>query len=79
MDEITRELRQYTEGPPSCIHVQRGLCDDCQAEYDEDPSAYYEYGDHPQGIANWQALQAEMDAEASRPVSPAGGDSDIPF
>ena len=38
----------------TCIHClaadMTGMCDDCQAEYDEDPSAWYEFGFHPRGI-----------------------------
>src|SRR5262249_53714744 len=56
--------------PPTCIHAARGPCPACQAEYDEDPQAYLEYGDHPQGLANWRALQAEMAAGAAEAVPP---------
>jgi hypothetical protein len=70
--------------PATCIHQPTGLCPACQAEYDEDPVAWMEYGDHPAGLANWRALQAEMDEQAQRPHqddSGAGnvGDDVIPF
>lgn len=69
--------------PPPCVHSPDGicLCECCQESYDEDPQAYIEFGDHPQGIANWQALQDEMDQaraeEAALPVSVP--DPTIPF
>lgn len=61
----------------TCIHAESGLCPACQAEYDEDPRAYLEFGDHPQGIANWKALQEEMAAEPE--PGPAVDMSDVPF
>lgn len=46
-----------------CIHTAgAGLCPACQEAFDEDPGAWLEYGDHEQGIANWKALLAELDA-----------------
>ena len=42
----------------TCIHQQQagatGLCRRCQDDYDEDPDAWWEFGDHPAGIARWQ-------------------------
>jgi hypothetical protein len=38
----------------TCIHAQHGLCAKCQADYYEDPQAYVEFGQHPQGEANWK-------------------------
>ncbi len=61
----------------TCIHATAGLCPKCQADYDADPLAYLEYGDHPAGIANWRALQEEMAANLSRPVLPQ--DDSMPF
>jgi hypothetical protein len=46
----------------TCVHAESGLCDACQADYDEDPESWEEFGSHPAGIANWEALQAEMRA-----------------
>jgi hypothetical protein len=65
----------------TCIHSKMGLCESCQADYDADPAAWVEYGDHPAGIAAWQALQEEMDREMGRaraePVPPP--DPTVPF
>ena len=41
------------------------LCPACQAAYDEDPSAYAELGDHPEGLANWKAEQEAIAAYAA--------------
>ncbi len=66
--------------PPPCIHTNgTGLCAACQAGFEYDPQAYFEFGDHPQGLANWQAVQEEIAAEAARPVTPYQPDPDIPF
>ena len=48
-----------------CNHRIDGLCPACQADHDEDPSAWEEYGNHPQGQANWQALLDDIAAEAA--------------
>jgi hypothetical protein len=50
----------------TCIHADRGLCPDCREEYEEDPSGWLEYGQHPAGLARWRALQARV-AAASPP------------
>lgn len=62
-----------------------GLCETCQYDYDVDPGAYMEFGEHPDGQANWAALLAEMEAErqqylelAGAPTLPVDDDS-IPF
>ena len=52
--------------PYTCIHADSGLCDTCQADWDYDPDSYAEFGDHPEGLARWRALQEEMTAEAAR-------------
>jgi len=71
----------------TCNHNHKlnktGLCDQCEADFDTDPCAFAEYGPHPEGEANWQALLAEMaadDAAAEEVVklTPAELD-DIPF
>lgn len=68
----------------TCTHNERdgktGLCPTCRAEYAEDPSAFIEYGAHPQGEANWRALQEEIAADnaASGPVPPDAW-VDVPF
>lgn len=64
----------------NCIHALPGLCPGCQASYEEDPGAWIEFGDHPEGIARWEALQAEMAAyHAANPQTDVHDDSDIPF
>lgn len=50
-----------TESWQTCIHQADGLCPDCLESFQADPNAWIEYGDHPQGIANWQRLLAEME------------------
>ena len=53
--------------PTPCIHGDgQTLCPDCQREYDEDPTAWEEWGHHPRGIANAKALDDEMREEAVR-------------
>ena len=53
--------------PPACIHGDgQSLCPSCQADYDYDPSAYVEFGEHPQGIANWRDLQEQIAADAAK-------------
>lgn len=56
-----------------------GLCRTCQEEYDYDPQAWIDYGHHPQGEANWQALQDEIAADAANRPAPSEPDPDIPF
>jgi hypothetical protein len=67
--------------PPGYAVEGGGLCPACAADYDADPTAWLEYGDHPAGIAAWKALQEEMDREATRartePVPPP--DPTVPF
>lgn len=74
----------------TCIHVVDGvgLCQQCADDYDEDPTAYMEFGDHPDGVKRWQEEQARIDAErhvlngCGGPEGcfcPDEGDSDIPF
>lgn len=69
----------------TCIHrlsvSADGLCPACQEDYDTDPESWIEFGDHPQGIANWKAEQeliAQWEREqAARP--PVECDPEIPF
>jgi hypothetical protein len=67
----------------SCIHAARGLCPACRAAYEEDESAWHEFGDHPAGIARWreeQRLWAEYEAERrGTEAAPAADDSEIPY
>lgn len=44
----------------TCIHSESGLCPACQEDFDADPEAWFEFGDHPAGIERWEALQAEI-------------------
>ncbi len=51
---------------PACVHPRTTrLCGECQQLFDRDPLGYIEWGEHPAGIARWQALQEEI-AEAAR-------------
>lgn len=45
----------------TCIHQESGLCPDCQSEYDADPQAWIEFGNHQKGIENWNSIKAEME------------------
>lgn len=55
----------------TCIHSTAGLCPACQADYDEDPAAWLEFGDHPEGIARWKAEQERIDRNAAdQPTMP---------
>lgn len=62
----------------TCIHSALGLCQSCQADYDTDPTAYIEFGDHPAGIARWQAEQAIIEASMAESV-PVPTGPDIPY
>lgn len=67
---------------PDCIHAPGGLCPDCQADYEEDPEAWLEFGEHQAGIERWRKLQEEMDADAAaqRLMAAEGApDKHIPF
>jgi hypothetical protein len=66
----------------TCIHSTDGLCEQCQADYDEDPDAWIEYGPHPAGIARWaaeQAMQAEWCRQHPASTEPLKPDPEIPF
>ncbi len=71
------------EGVPGCVHGtgdEGDLCDNCLAEYLEDPEAWHEFGEHPQGRENWRDLQADMDAYAAeRDGMPIVDATDIPW
>ncbi len=57
--------------PPACVHTTDGtLCPSCRHEWEEDPTAYNEYGDHPEGLKRWRALQADMAARPPQPHRP---------
>lgn len=65
--------------PRPCIHGDgTNLCPACQEDYDGDPDAWEEFGQHPQGIANYQALLEEIAADAER-IAPVEPDPNIPF
>lgn len=69
----------------TCIHAtsagSAGLCDQCYADYQEDPEAFLEFGDHPEGLARWRELQAEMSEYAARQAAlpTTAPDPTIPF
>lgn len=73
------------EYPPRCIHAKEGeqLCEACEEAFEEDPGAYLEYGDHPEGLRRWQELQTELDYEAiawlEHTLRNPCPESDIPF
>lgn len=65
-----------------CIHQERGLCPACQADYDQDPQAFEEYGDHPAGLERWnrelQDILADMDQQGHRDLE-RQLDDEFPF
>lgn len=66
----------------TCIHAASGLCPECQADYDEDPDAWIEFGPHPEGIARWkaeEAIQAEWERQNPAPTETQPPDPVIPF
>jgi hypothetical protein len=68
--------------PPPCVHTEGiGLCAACQEAFGEDPQAYCEYGDHPEGIANFRRDQEMIDADmrARDTQPPSVPDPSIPF
>lgn len=74
----------------TCVHREpgtEGLCGQCQADYEEDPSAWIEFGPHPAGQENLHRLQEEMNEEATaertldamQDASPRDAWDEIPF
>jgi hypothetical protein len=61
----------------TCVHCCDGLCPVCQAQFEEDPDSWIQFGDHPAGIANWEALCAEM--RAYSPLCSERPDASLPF
>jgi hypothetical protein len=49
----------------TCIHATRGLCPECQTEYEEDPAAWIEFGMHTTGLVNW-ALEEQRQQQSWR-------------
>lgn len=54
------------------------LCPRCQAAFDEDPQAWEEFGDHPEGLRSWEELKRELAAAVQNPTPPEAWDG-IPF
>jgi len=63
-DDWLLELAERLSVEPACKHRTRGLCLDCWDDYQEDPTAWAEYGYHAQGEANTKALFAELAADS---------------
>lgn len=67
----------------TCIHQPKGLCPACEQEYQIDPDAWIEFGDHPDGIQRWKDLQAEMEQDRLNAMAgesgPSTNDPDVPF
>lgn len=62
---------------PNCIHTKEGFCPDCQESFDADPDAWWEFGEHPEGIARWESFMAQFDIGLD--PSPLMVGDDIPF
>ena len=73
-----KESATVPEPPPdlNCIHSDKGLCPECRADYDVDPEAWIEFGQHKAGIERWWKFQAELEAaqreEPTTPPVPGG-------
>lgn len=65
--------------PTTCIHRESGLCPDCCQAYEEDPEAWYEFGDHTDGIARSKAQDEEIRREYDQTMSDSIDRTDIPF
>jgi hypothetical protein len=81
IEDWLEELAERLAVEPACKHRTRGLCLDCWDDYQEDPTAWAEYGYHAQGEANTKKLFAEL-AEmppATEPPMEMAGPNDIPF
>lgn len=55
-----------------CIHDENGLCPACHDDYQADPAAWIEYGDHADGLDNWQRTKDEIAADAENNQSEPG-------
>lgn len=77
------QTRWTTTPGLTCIHARAGLCPACLDDYLEDPTAWMEYGNHPQGIANWQEeerrIAEEMVDLTDLPDDLDDRDDDVPF
>jgi hypothetical protein len=81
IEDWLEDLAERQKIEPACKHRTRGLCLDCWGDYQEDPTAWAEYGYHAQGEANTKKLFAEL-AEmppATEPPKEMAGPNDIPF
>lgn len=66
----------------TCIHRSHGLCESCGRDYEADPSAWEEFGDHPDGLrrrAAEEALVAAWEEERRREPPPEPMADDVPF
>lgn len=67
----------------TCIHMPEpgeGLCPDCQADYEDDPQSWHEFGDHPAGIERWKELEADLaNRLEADPSIPGVTDDDLSF
>jgi hypothetical protein len=73
IEDWLEELAERQKVEPACKHRTRGLCLDCWDDYQEDPTAWAEYGYHAQGEANTKKLfaeLAEMPPETEEPIGP---------
>ncbi len=77
-------MHQHISGL-TCVHLLAvsadGLCPQCEEDYDADPEAYHEFGEHPEGVRRWKAFQAELAAMPQHdPIDDSGINNDsLPF
>lgn len=76
-------LRAWLAEGNHCIHCPAGqICDACRADHDEDPEAWIEFGEHPQGEENWKREEASILADMGttpQGMADAISDPSIPF
>ena len=82
-NDLWRALNYLAQAHPSltCVHIVDGvgLCEACESDYLDDPTAWIDYGSHAAGIAAWEALQAEMLDDTDSISVSTGRNDDLPF
>jgi len=67
----------------TCIHASEGLCRHCRLDYEHDPVAFEEFGEHPAGIRRWKETLEQIAGEAlwqqRYEIGPVPLDPELPF
>lgn len=53
-----------SESWQTCIHAVDGLCPPCLKQFQDDPDRWIKFGNHPDGLARWNACWEAMEAQA---------------